>query len=441
MNEASKSKIEELTWKDVRVEVAKINSELAKIIDEIDPDREYTVFKASYPFGSAILKGGHFYLPNQSGDLVPLHSPEISASVQKKLGYNLGTNPVSMILKNTAEIFMILDDYTIPLYGLISPGKVMSTWRVLNKNSEAPAFLWDMTAGARSIFMLPKISETAGYNRIRKEFHLHMEKPKTYLNHWEIFRSISQDSKFGETWATEIIFFSEKWFTNLNDKKWKNFKLYLLERAWFGSEFFRNQFVWDLIFSLIQKQRNIKPSPYIVDTVKHLLAMGMGAFPGFVAAEDDSAGPIKRLQEIFTTIYRLNDYEPVVMHPYFLFDNDRPIYYSLEYPTTIEFSPRSRESATKIHDLYDVQSLLSKCLMDVRSKNLNLSGTSLYDLPKNVQYDFFHTEILNYSGIRLSSEIPLEDSTFMLRAKNASKKFPAVNAFMRGCIRIMHKKS
>ena len=134
MSPPKKASMTELHWKDVRTEFAKKNSELARIIDEIDPSSEYTLFKVNYPFGSEILRGGHLFVPNTKGTLVPLNSHDIPENIQKKLNYNLNSNPVSLILNRTAEIFILIDNHTIPFYGLISPGEIFGTWRILNPN-------------------------------------------------------------------------------------------------------------------------------------------------------------------------------------------------------------------------------------------------------------------------------------------------------------------
>lgn len=432
--------IRELKWKDVRTEVKKVNKGLFSIIEEIDPSSEYTLFKATYPFGAEILKNGMLQVPNKAGHIVPITDPTITEEVRNKLGYNNYTNPVSMILKNSAEIFMILDNHTIPLYGLIKSGKIFSTWRVLNPNgSYSPNFLWNMSSGARSVFMLPKIAEAAGYERLRKELKIHIEKPKGLLDHWKIFRDIVNHPYFKEDWKMEILFFSRKWFDKLNDGAWRELKFYLLERAWEGSEFFRNQFTWNLVFSLIKKERGIKPNPYIADIVKHLISIGTGSLPGFAPTLDNTACPTDRLQEIMVEIYRLVEYTPTLMIPCFLSSKtSRSIYCSLQYPSMIEFSPTTREDATKIFEIYNTKSLLLKYLSDIRLDKYNLRGTPIYDLPEKVEYDFFHTDISDYQGIRLSNDIPIEDSSFIdERFKNS--KFSSTAPFMRGCIRIRSK--
>jgi hypothetical protein len=437
----SKASFEELTWTEVREEFYRKNPELGKIIDDLSPSKEYTLFKAKYPYGSEILKAGELNLPINRG-LVSIRSNQLNSKIHEKLAYNLNSNPVSMILKNSAEIFMVLENNTIPLYGLVKPGKVFGTWRVLNPHtSHNPAFIWDMTAGARSVFMMPKISEQMRHNRLRREFDMAVETPKSLLDHWEIFRALANSERFGEAWETEILFFSKIWFDKLDDEKWLKFKCYLLESAWSGSEFLRNQFIWNVAFSLIQKYRNIKPNPYIADTVKHLLGMGIGSLPGFSPSIDDSAAPVKRLQEIYVNIYQLA-YAPVIMEPHNLSLNvSRPIYYSLAYPTTMEFSPKSRLDSSKISDVYEIKSLLAKYIAELSENDLNLAHTPISDLAKMVQYDFFHTDNEQYPSIKSSKLIPKEDSYFQKIPYGSDKEFPENSSFIKGCIRITKKSS
>ena len=222
--------ITELRWHDIRHELNTVNPKLTSIIDELNPNHKYTLFKATYSFGSEIIKEGKLFIPNENGTLVPLYSNNISTAIQEKLGYNLGTNPVSIILGNTAEIFMIFEQHTIPLYGLIPEGKIFSSWRVLSqKISHSPAFLWNMTAGARSIFLLSKISESIGHKRLMKTFNIKAEKPVNLLDHWYTLKAIANDENFKDPWKLTIIYFSKKWFEKLNDPAWQRFEHYMLK--------------------------------------------------------------------------------------------------------------------------------------------------------------------------------------------------------------------
>ena len=52
MSKEKRTLIEELTWPDVRDSVAGVSKELSTIIDNISPNKEFTVFKIRYPFGA-----------------------------------------------------------------------------------------------------------------------------------------------------------------------------------------------------------------------------------------------------------------------------------------------------------------------------------------------------------------------------------------------------
>jgi hypothetical protein len=124
-----KASLEELTWSEVRKDFAKVNATGAKIIDELSPGKDYTLIKCRYPFGSEILQhDGMFCIPNKEGSVVPIASNQIPAVIREKLAYNFFSNPVSMILQNSAEMYMVIKDTTIPFYASIPPGKIFGTW-------------------------------------------------------------------------------------------------------------------------------------------------------------------------------------------------------------------------------------------------------------------------------------------------------------------------
>ena len=435
------SYLEEICWNDVRKRVEAYNPTLCKIIDNLNPAKKLTLFKAKYSYGDEIIKKGKLHLPYNKS-LLPIDSKDIPSHVSTKLGYNLGTNPVSMVLHNSIEIFMLIEQRTIPLYGLISPGKIFSTSRILSVNTPfSPPFLWDMTAGARSIFMLPRISDYVGHSKIMQEFNVQLSPPEGLLDQWQLFREIIKNCDLKSPWYTEMLFFTDKWFEHLDDAAWKDFRLYLLQSAWESSEFWRNQFVWDLVFCVVQRIKNLKPNPYIADTVKHILAMSVGATPGFVPAIDDKAAPCKELEKIYSEVYQLKDYQPIVMHPHnFSLGEERPVYYSLQYPSTMEFSPKSKRTANKITDLREVRYVLDKYFLGIKQGILNVNGTPFQDICDTVKFDYFHTNTKKYEGIRDSSKIPSEDRHMKTVYEKATQKlFPENSPFIRGSVRIMKK--
>ncbi len=434
-----KNCIEELSWQDVRKGIEKVNPKLTAIIDDISPDSSYKMFKASYAFGEEMLKEGCLQIPTDSGELASIYSSQISKNIKDSLSYNLGTNPVSIILQGSAEIFIIQGEHTVSLYGLIPPGKILSTWKVLSDNpSLSPVFTWHMSSGARSLFMLPKISKATAHKRIAKELGLQQEPPKNLLEHWEIFREIANHPGFGEQWACVIAFFGNKWFDHMNDPAFKDFKLYLLETAWNASNYWRHQLIWNLVFSVIQTNRGLKTSAYIHNTVKHILNMAVGALAGYAPAIDDTAGPIRRLQSLYASVYNL-PYTPNIMQPYtFSESSDRSVYFSFALPGTLEFSNKPRNDSSKLDDLVLTQSYVKKYLTGLTDQHLRIEETPFSRLQETVDFNFYHTDFERLTGIKNPEDLVLEDKYFNV-SESKKELFPAKSAFLRGCVRISRK--
>lgn len=435
--------IEELEWKEVRAEVAKVNPQLTHIIDELDPPKDYTLFKAGYSYGNELLQQGELHLPYKNTGLLPLSDKRFPADVQNKLGYNMGSNPVTMVLKNSVELFLILDK-SITLYRFFIPGSIIGLWYILNPNStNHPKLLWNISAGSRSLFMLPKISDKVAHNKLIREFHIDCDAPSNIIDHWEVFSSIAKSPNFANKWQAHVLYFSKKWFNNLDDSAWLKFKNYLLNYAWKNSEYARNNIIWDFIFSIVQKNRHIKPDAYLTNIVEHLLYLAAGMFPGFSPAINDQAGPISKLQEVYLTIYGLKAYAPIIMVPNFFStkQNSQPVYYSLQHPTAMEFAPKSNKRASTLDYLYLTNSTLSKYKSILSNGKFNLDETILYEALKKTNFDFFHSNLNKpITGIRNSKEMPNEDRFFLDHLSNChAKEFPVSNTFLNGCVRLSVK--
>ena len=427
-----KTSLEYLSWSKARIAVASVNSELAALIDTIDPPENKPLIKATFPFGTRMIVKGKLQLPNKQGQLVPLGDPSLPTELSKSLSYNLNTNPVSVILQHSAEIYLPQSGHTISLNGMIKAGSVLSTSRILSHQlPNSPAFIWEMSAGARSIFMLPKIAEEKGYRRLRKRFGLSFDKPHSLNDQWELFKKLLAANE--THWATEILYFPHSWVQHIHDPAWAPLRYYLLQQAWDNSEFWRNQFVWDMAFSLIQEKRCLKVNSYIADTVKHLLFISAGVVPAFAPATTDQVAPISTLQTLFSDIYKL-DYYPTLMQPT-MFTGETPVYYSLEYPSLHEFSPRNKIESNKLNDLYETKLLIDKYVDEILANTLNISDTQIYKAVQHNQFAFFHTEPRDYEGIMVASLEGLEDPQLASKS-NIIQPIAFNSTFLRGCIQI-----
>ena len=110
--------------------------------------------------------------------------------------------------------------------------------------------------------------------------------------------------------------------------------------------------------------RYLKCRPYIADTIRHIMAVALGAWPAFrPALRHDKTAPITDLQHAFIDVYKLKTYLPIFMQPALFNEKNHfePVYYSLAFPTFLEGAlPNNKFSPTILSDLREIKLLLEK---------------------------------------------------------------------------------
>lgn len=436
--------LEKCYWRDVREQVTALNPEFASLVDEINPSDEYYFYRTKYPYGSEILKRGAFFLPKKNGELTPFLGPDVPEEIRHDLGYNLNTNPVTIPLNKSLELFVSIDQQLIP-FTLVQPGNILGLSRILDlskqkHSSHAAMSIWDMTAGARSVFMLPKVSDTASHNRLKKAFLLQQEKPFSLLDHWHVFRELASKADQNDQWEAEMLFMSGSWFEALESNDWLKLRCHLLVSNRRGHEFWHNAFSWNLIFSHIHQSHNIKASPHIIDTVKHLFTIATGNAPAFEVATHDQLAPISFLEEVYLNDYGLKNYAPIIMQPcLFTASKKTSVYYSLQLPTSLEFLRKASDGTSTINDLYEVRGVLEQYKESLNLDNLNLQETPITHAASKVEYRYFHTNTTNYPNIEETETIADYDGRFketLERFPKGNQDFPKNSSFLRGSIQL-----
>jgi len=430
--------LERIFWKDIREKVIGSFPEFAEVIDELSPGDNYYFYMVRYPYGALITDKGVFQLPNQDGHIVPIHHGTIPNRIKDDLGY-AGTIPLGLILENSIEAFMRAGDRIIPS-SLAKAGQLISLWRVLD---EAESFhagrFWNITSGARSVCMVPKITDAGGYKSLKSRYGVKFSIPQKLSEHWVLFTEVIHQINYAnKKWESGLLFFPKIWFDNKKDKQWARFYYFLFNTLWQKSAFRRNQFIFDFAFSLAQQNRNLRPNPYLADTVRHLVAVGCGAVPAFAPAIDESAAPIRWLQEVFLEGYGLKKYAPIIMHSHhFNLQDDRTVYYSVQMPTTAIFSPKSRKLSSAMEELQEVKHIMEVLLSEILRGNLEVENTPLFGLAKNVRYGYYHSEKDKSGEIYSSSCIHEADKKFTSTiADSKNYIFPEFSPFFKGCISI-----
>jgi hypothetical protein len=215
--------IEKLTWNQARNEIATTCDELGSIIDEINPSNDYFLLKIRYPFGAEILKDIMFYIPSERGVIYPITNSNLPKEFINNLNYS--PLPLGIVVKNNIEVYRAIDHqiYSIAYYG---NSLDLGIWEYFGWTTP-----YSVSAGARSLYMIPKISSSLAHKRIKQTFNVTLPPPSHLYNHWEIFKQITNSTNFPKKWFCEIIFFTKKWVESIqNNEHWIKLQNYIFRK-------------------------------------------------------------------------------------------------------------------------------------------------------------------------------------------------------------------
>ncbi|MBV9575869.1 MAG: hypothetical protein JO149_04525 [Gammaproteobacteria bacterium] len=242
-----------------------------------------------------------------------------------------------------------------------------------------------------------------------------------------------------------MLYFSQKWVDKINyDKEWGSVKRILLEKAWNTHEYERNHNYYNLAYSWIQYKRNLKPNPYLVDTACHLFMIALGLVPGYMPLCDEDLLPFNLIQSAIVDDYGMKKYIPTIIGPqHFYLEKDKlPTYYSLQFPSTFSFSPKSRKLSSTIFEMRELKHIVNVFSAELYKENNLLADTIISEAARKIEFIFYHNKNDKHNYIQQANEIITHDKRFS--AKYATKHEGAVFScdapFVRGCISIRIKK-
>jgi hypothetical protein len=411
----------EVTWDEARASVKKVNPEIAEIIDRLSPSKSLTLLKLKYDFGKLIVNEGIFQIEEKN----------LPQKLKEKISYR--AIPLCLLLNKSSEVFIKNNIIVTPL-NILLPGNLFGLFELLDYMFDIDSLpIWNVSAGARSVFMLPKLSDTSGLKRLKMEYNIKNVEDSfaNFSDHCLAFSQISQHPTFNSiNWNTEILVFTKDWFEkkHLNDPAWQEFTRYLYMQGWKQAQYaiqkIKLSVLWQESSHKFAK-KNIKPVTYISDTLKHLFSIMLGFSPAFRPIVDsDLLMPAKKIQEAIMNVYELKNYHPTIMAPYFLNKENSSVYYSLSHPTLTEGCKEKQTSSTIMTQLKNLKLLVETCMESLAEDHDWLSDS---------RFDYFHVEDDFHKEIKSSKLIPEHDPSFI---ENHGKQFCYNSAFWRGCINL-----
>tara|TARA_R110000868_G_scaffold291709_1_gene552250 strand:- start:16712 stop:18025 length:1314 start_codon:yes stop_codon:yes gene_type:complete len=429
------AQLQKLSWEDVRDKVKNVNEPLFNEIEKISPDKSMPFYIAKYRFGDQIIINGTLQIPNDKGTVVPITDSSLSKTVKNDLNYTMNM-PLGIVLEKSIELHGLVNSRIIP-WRILKPGRLFSLWGSFQPSgtSSHAASMWQMTAGARSMFMLSKIEEKRGYQKLQKALGIDIAIPREPYDQWHLFKEIVHAPSTHCEWQTELLFFSREFREKLDTESFNSLTNHLFRTAWLDTTLVRDQIIFDSMYNSAIMSCNIKSNPYLINTTKHIYELARNSFPGLAFATDDSAGPINLIQDVFVDIYGHLKSSPSMMVPAYLNDADR-IYYSLNIPTLLSFSAETKPINNQLYDLSWIKVLQDKINAYFKKDEFNLSGTPIANLANSVGYQYFHPNPGKHNDIVMAKNLQHQHAILCDEEKKFNLPFSANSKFMHGVIEI-----
>ena len=237
---------------------------------------------------------------------------------------------------------------------------------------------WTISAGYKSLYLLPKISDDRSFNRLKKAFNLSADKPSQLFDQSNLFNQISKFQNEDNIWTADVLIFSKKWFDKSMDC-FDKLRLYILEEACENSKFLRDYRYFNFSLSRVIGDIYLNPNPYIKDTINHLYLISEGQRPIFMISTNDRSAPVDFLQNTFDNIYGIPKVPLFIETNHLKNVNDQASYHSLTLPVLTDFLPKYRQS-TNMVDIVELYEVSQELFYIIKDHNID---ESIYSIINN----------------------------------------------------------
>lgn len=433
--DGQKIKVNRVNWNDAIMLIDRIDHEFSDLLKQVKIDDVNIYFyKASYNFGDTIIHNKNTFLSLENGNKISFNDKNLPIELVKDLSYDLDSeNPLGIILSKTSELYTNKNNLTCSS-SLLRQNDIFGIPRALDKKNidRSSVTNFNLNAGAKSLFMLSKISNRSAYAKIKQDLNIDITTPISASDHWQTFVEIA--TKIKSDWQCEILFFSREFINALKLREWSSVALYLYQlhsnsyTVWHSIAG-----IWHKDIEFIHhKKRLAKYNKNLFDIVKYIFMLSANGELGYEPLLDDEQAPVSLLKKTYHDLYGLEN--PIIMG-LVKFDyrniNQLPVYVSLNQGNMISENISSSGKYTNMSALSDLiylnQSIRSAILDDKV-----LMNNQLKELISHTKVSYYHNNSNIIHNIQDSLNIPLEDTRFC----SNHDSFPIRSVFLNGCIKI-----
>ncbi|MCE2706264.1 MAG: hypothetical protein LW807_04235 [Proteobacteria bacterium] len=426
-----------LNWSEARVLLQSVDTQLVAIIDKISPsDNEGFMYKATYPFGNQIIKNGVLYLSTEDGASIAYNDPSVPLNLSSNIAYDsLSESPLAIVLDKNLEMFLTVDKKPFPLK-VISPGGILGLSNIVDKKSNRVGSHFEtLVAGARSAFMVAKVSDVNRHRDLKIAYNLKQNRPQSFFDHWLVFKDIAHMQK--SAWRSTILFFSNDIFKKIKDPAWIELYNYFLQK-YISKLHSRHLVEWNRILGYVEQKRNLRFILPVINMARHLFAIANGDELCFRPATNTSSVPLNLIQEAYIHGYGLKEYSPIIMEPAYIKPYQKDVgYYFCNYSTLpqLEFELSGTVKRSIMNFIKEVQYVID-IYQDSLQHDATATQCSLSALSRIVDFFYYHDEPKDDASIKNIDEFFSEDARFL---HNQVGDFPRHSQMLRGCMKISYK--
>jgi hypothetical protein len=404
----------------------------------------HPLFVASYPYGDTVGDDESQFIPNNKGEYYKLNSNDLPTDILENLGYGAKTAPLALVLSKNLEFYSDQENQRLTLpFAILPPGKFFNSSIVLQeKNNDipfTPTEILKANSGARTIFALPYLTCQTSFTRLQRNLGPLLV-PNDLYDHCQFFSSIAK--QVDSDWSTKLLYFSQPWIDSITkDPAWIDVRKNIKSTSPTISLHTNSEPYFNIFYSVLLNKVNHVINPYLTDSMRHIFNITLGAYPGLAPMVNEDLLPLRDIQHALYQHYGLKNFIPTIIGPttFNYKSSDHPIYYSLQYPTTTMFSPRTKKTPSTLSNLDGLKLLFQKFVPEITKEDGKNGTFKLKDALKNCEFSFIHNHSGASNELHTITEVdPRLSYAEILFDKKLYK--PSLNGkLFRGCIMIRAK--